>query len=84
MIGKTMAFAFLEVGNHEPCQLKSRKENPHKLTQLSSRSHPRHLVVKATKNSKYCKLHNYRIKKRVWFYPAKLAAKARMPSIEYV
>ena len=28
--------------------LKSRKENPQKLTQLSSRSHPRHLVGKKT------------------------------------
>ena len=27
---------------------KSRKENPEKLTQLSSRSHPRHLVGKRT------------------------------------
>ena len=29
-------------------QCKSRKENPQKLTQLSSRSHPRHLVGKRT------------------------------------
>ena len=29
-------------------KLKSRKENPQKLTQLSSRSHPRHLVEKRT------------------------------------
>ena len=29
-------------------ELKSRKENPQKLTQLSSRSHPRHLVGKRT------------------------------------
>ena len=29
-------------------QFKSRKENPQKLTQLSSRSHPRHLVGKRT------------------------------------
>ena len=28
--------------------LKNRKENPQKLTQLSSRSHPRHLVGKRT------------------------------------
>ena len=28
--------------------LQSRKENPQKLTQLSSRSHPRHLVGKRT------------------------------------
>ena len=28
--------------------LKSRKENPQELTQLSSRSHPRHLVGKRT------------------------------------
>ena len=28
--------------------LKGRKENPQKLTQLSSRSHPRHLVRKRT------------------------------------
>ena len=33
----------------EDCvQWKSRKENPQKLTQLSSRSHPRHLVGKRT------------------------------------
>ena len=30
------------------CDFKSRKENPQKLTQLSSRSHPRHLVGKRT------------------------------------
>ena len=30
------------------CVWKSRKENPQKLTQLSSRSHPRHLVGKRT------------------------------------
>ena len=30
----------------EYCQSKSRKENPQKLTQLSTRSHPRHLVGK--------------------------------------
>ena len=29
-------------------QCKSRKENPQKLTQLSSRSHPRHIVGKRT------------------------------------
>ena len=29
-------------------RVKSRKENPQKLTQLSSRSHPRHLVGKRT------------------------------------
>ena len=28
--------------------IRSRKENPQKLTQLSSRSHPRHLVGKRT------------------------------------
>ena len=32
----------------ECVQWKSRKENPQKLTQLSSRSHPRHLVGKKT------------------------------------
>ena len=31
-----------------PSVIKSKKENPHKLTQLSSRSHPRHLVGKRT------------------------------------
>ena len=31
-----------------PWHWKSRKENPQKLTQLSSRSHPRHLVGKRT------------------------------------
>ena len=30
------------------CWCKSKKENPQKLTQLSSRSHPRHLVRKRT------------------------------------
>ena len=30
------------------CLQKSKKENPQKLTQLSSRSHPRHLVGKWT------------------------------------
>ena len=30
------------------CTVKSRKENPQKLTQLSSRSHPRHFVGKET------------------------------------
>ena len=30
--------------NHKRYFIKSRKENPQKLTQLSSRSHPRHLV----------------------------------------
>ena len=36
-------------GNTEiPEQKKSRKENPQKLTQLNSRSHPRHLVGKRT------------------------------------
>ena len=37
-------FTFTLYGN----MLKSRKENPQKLTQLSSRSHPRHLVGKRT------------------------------------
>ena len=32
----------------EAAPFKSRKENPQKLTQLSSRSHPRHLVGKRT------------------------------------
>ena len=32
----------------KPPPSKSRKENPQKLTQLSSRSHPRHLVGKRT------------------------------------
>ena len=31
---------------------KSRKENPQKLTQLSSRSHPRHLVGKKGQHKK--------------------------------
>ena len=35
-------------GLSEPKYYKSRKENPQKLTQLSSRSHPRHLVGKRT------------------------------------
>ena len=34
-----------------PEQRKSRKENPQKLTQLSSRSHPRHLVGKSQKDT---------------------------------
>ena len=33
---------------HRSNNRKSRKENPQKLTQLSSRSHPRHLVGKRT------------------------------------
>ena len=33
---------------HSTTGVKSRKENPQKLTQLSSRSHPRHLVGKRT------------------------------------
>ena len=33
---------------NEPFTVKSRKETPQKLTQLSSRSHPRHLVGKGT------------------------------------
>ena len=33
---------------HDPATHKSRKENPQKPTQLSSRSHPRHLVGKRT------------------------------------
>ena len=37
-------FSILTTKNFEPC--KSRKENPQKLTQLISRSHPRHLVGK--------------------------------------
>ena len=32
----------------KPCKDKSRKENPQKPTQLTSRSHPRHLVGKRT------------------------------------
>ena len=34
--------------NNDIYPSKSRKENPQKLTQLSSRSHPRHLVGKRT------------------------------------
>ena len=34
--------------NFQYLKVKSRKENPQKLTQLSSRSHPRHLVGKKT------------------------------------
>ena len=33
---------------HQAYRIKGRKENPQKLTQLSSRSHPRHLVGKRT------------------------------------
>ena len=36
------------VASKEIVTSKSRKENPQKLTQLSSRSHPRHLVGKRT------------------------------------
>ena len=45
---------FPDVYNHvkghvlKVCLLKSRKETPQKLTQLSPRSHPRHLVGKRT------------------------------------
>ena len=35
-------------GHIRPAVNKSRKENPQKPTQLSSRSHPRHLVGKRT------------------------------------
>ena len=35
-----------------PSGRKSRKENPQKLTQLSSRSHPRHLVGKKGQHKK--------------------------------
>ena len=34
--------------SRQPRYVKSRKENPQKLTQLSSRYHPRHLVGKRT------------------------------------
>ena len=39
---------FINVFAMVQCAVKSRKENPPKLTQLSSRSHPRHLVGKRT------------------------------------
>ena len=42
----------VQSGRHSRCDVdglwKSRKENPQKPTQLSSRSHPRHLVGKRT------------------------------------
>ena len=53
-------------------EYKSRKENPLKLTQLSSRSHPRHLVGK--KNStQVCKKmvflsKNPNLKENIFFY----------------
>ena len=39
---------YFEVQVSNTIRWKSRKENPQKLTQLSSRSHPRHLVGKRT------------------------------------
>ena len=42
-----MAFK-THVGFNDLAAIKSRKENPQKPTQLSSRSHPRHLVRKRT------------------------------------
>ena len=41
---------FIDISKIKSCDEydKSRKENPQKLTQLSSRSHPRHLVGKRT------------------------------------
>ena len=44
MLGKTGWTSLLFINSLN----KSRKENPQKLTQLSSRSHPRHLVGKRT------------------------------------
>ena len=38
----------------------SRKENPQKLTQLSSRSHPRHLVGKRTAQKRHHHRHHKR------------------------
>ena len=49
--GKTMSAGVRKRKWHKLCErffYKSRKENPQKLTQLSSRSHPRHLVGKRT------------------------------------
>ena len=47
---EVLSVIFYTVGNNFSLLLfyKSRKENPQKLTQLSSRSHPRHLVGKRT------------------------------------
>ena len=48
-IRKEMIDAAISTKNqNDPKQWKSRKENPQKLTQLSSISHPRHLVGKRT------------------------------------
>ena len=48
-IGSLARSAFSKLHNFAWSSLwKSRKENPQKLTQLSSRSHPRHLVGKRT------------------------------------
>ena len=51
---------FLKFPHSTALICKSRKENPQKLTQLSSRSHPRHLVGKRTAQKK----HHYRHHKR--------------------
>ena len=45
---KVFTAKFLRQGYRYHKFRKSRKENPQKLTQLSSRSHPRHLVGKRT------------------------------------
>ena len=45
---KTLVIIMMNVGGRASTILKCRKENPQKPTQLSSRSHPRHLVEKRT------------------------------------
>ena len=51
-------------GRSSTIQDKSRKENPQKLTQLSSRSHPRHLVGKRTAQKDITSLGNVLLKKK--------------------
>ena len=48
------------MGLIESFQCKSRKKKPQKLTQLSSRSHPRHLVGKRTAQKRHHHRHHKR------------------------
>ena len=47
-VGGVLILVFCTSSDDALYLYKSRKENPQKLTQLSSRSHPRHLVGKGT------------------------------------
>ena len=48
MLSEKVFSIFNRTSRYREVELKSRKENPQKLTQLSSRSHPRHVVGKRT------------------------------------